>query len=379
MVVDMECHERLSGRTLADMARVTLANVDKKYPGGTHAVRDCSLEISDGEFLVLVGPSGCGKSTLLRMIAGLEEITDGTIDIGGRIVNDVAPKDRDIAMVFQNYALYPHKSARANMEFALKLRRVPRTERDRRVTEAARILGIEELLDRKPGKMSGGQQQRVALGRALVREPSVFLFDEPLSNLDAKLRHQTRGELKELHARVGTTSVYVTHDQEEAMTLGTRVVVMKDGVIQQVGPPLEVYRRPTNRFVATFIGAPAMNMFDGVVGEGGSTVELEGGGRITIDGSLEAGRNVTLGIRPQHLIETEDGLDCKVRVCEPLGDDTDVMLDGPAGASITARLRVDRIPEAGTVMRLGSLPGNTHLFEVGSGKRIDAELATASG
>ncbi|MCP4834707.1 MAG: sn-glycerol-3-phosphate ABC transporter ATP-binding protein UgpC [Phycisphaera sp.] len=361
------------------MARVTLANVDKKYPGGTHAVRDCSLEISDGEFLVLVGPSGCGKSTLLRMIAGLEEITDGTIDIGGRVVNDVAPKDRDIAMVFQNYALYPHKSARANMEFALKLRRIPRAERDRRVAEAARILGIEELLDRKPGKMSGGQQQRVALGRALVREPSVFLFDEPLSNLDAKLRHQTRGELKELHARVATTSVYVTHDQEEAMTLGTRVVVMKDGVIQQVGPPLEVYRRPTNRFVATFIGAPAMNMFDGVVGDGGSAVELDGGGRITIDGSLESGRKVTLGIRPQHLIETRDGLDCKVRVCEPLGDETDVMLDGPAGTSITARLRVDRIPEAGTVMRLGSLPANTHLFDVDSGERIDTEVATAGG
>ena len=359
------------------MARVRLTNVDKTYPGGTKAVRGCSLEISDREFLVLVGPSGCGKSTLLRMVAGLEEITEGTIEIGERVVNDVAPKDRDIAMVFQNYALYPHKTARANLEFALKLRRIPKAERARRVAEASRILGIEELLDRKPGKMSGGQQQRVALGRALVREPAVFLFDEPLSNLDAKLRHQTRGELKELHARVGTTSIYVTHDQEEAMTLGSRVVVMKDGVIQQVGPPLEVFRHPANRFVATFIGAPAMNLFDGVITPDGEGVEIDGGGRIAVEGHHPPGSKVTLGIRPQHLIETPDGLESRVRVCEPLGDETDVMLDGPGGVSITARLRLDQVPASGSTMRVGVLPANTHLFELESGERLEAGATVA--
>ena len=377
MVVETVSRDLHSFRTLEAMARVRLSNVDKTYPGGTRAVRNCSLEISDGEFLVLVGPSGCGKSTLLRMVAGLEEITEGTIEIGDRVVNEVAPKDRDIAMVFQNYALYPHKTARANLEFALKLRRIPRAERDRRVAEAARILGIEEILDRKPGRMSGGQQQRVALGRALVREPAVFLFDEPLSNLDAKLRHQTRGELKELHARVGTTSIYVTHDQEEAMTLGTRVVVMKDGVIQQIGPPLEVFRRPINRFVATFIGAPAMNLFDGTVAEDGRGVEIEGGGRIQVDAHPASGTAVTLGIRPQHLIETPDGLECRVRVCEPLGDETDVMLDGPNGVSVTARLRLDRVPDPGSTMRVGVLPANTHLFEREGGERIESETVIA--
>ena len=357
------------------MARVILNAVDKTYPGGTRAVRSCSLEIADGEFLVLVGPSGCGKSTLLRMVAGLEDITDGTISIGDRIVNKVPPKDRDIAMVFQNYALYPHKSARANMEFALKLRRVPRTERDRRVEDAAKVLGIEDLLDRKPGRMSGGQQQRVALGRALVREPAVFLFDEPLSNLDAKLRHQTRGELKELHRRVATTSIYVTHDQEEAMTLGDRVVVMKDGLIQQVGPPLEVYHRPANRFVATFIGAPAMNMLEGRVADDGRSVELKSGGSINIDGEADPGLEDDLGIRPQHLVESPDGFDCRVRVCEPLGDETDVMLDGPGDLPVTARLRVDHVPPTDSILKLGPRPGTTHLFRTGSGERIETASA----
>ncbi|MEE2971567.1 MAG: sn-glycerol-3-phosphate ABC transporter ATP-binding protein UgpC [Planctomycetota bacterium] len=361
------------------MARVTLKSVDKTYPGGTRAVRGCSLEISDGEFLVLVGPSGCGKSTLLRMIAGLEEITGGTIEIGDRVVNAIAPKDRDIAMVFQNYALYPHKTARANMEFALKLRRVPRAERDRRVGDAARVLGIEELLDRKPGRMSGGQQQRVALGRALVREPAVFLFDEPLSNLDAKLRHQTRGELKELHARVATTSIYVTHDQEEAMTLGDRVVVMKDGVIQQVGPPLEVYRRPANRFVATFIGAPAMNMLEGRVSADGGSFEAAGGGSIALDAPAEPGRQVVVGIRPQHLATADAGIDCRVRVCEPLGDETDVMLDGPGDVSITARLRVDAVPQTDTTLRLAPRPGTVHVFDQGSGERVEAGRTASVG
>ena len=357
----------------SEMASLTLNDVEKIYPGGAHAVRGCALEIADGEFLVLVGPSGCGKSTLLRMIAGLEDITSGTISIGDRVVNAVQPKDRDIAMVFQNYALYPHKTARANLEFALKLRKIPREERQRRITEAARQLGIEELLDRRPGQMSGGQQQRVALGRALVRNPAVFLFDEPLSNLDAKLRHRTRGELKELHRRVATTSVYVTHDQEEAMTLGDRVVVMKDGLIQQVGPPLEVYRRPANLFVATFIGAPAMNLLEGSIDVSGATFEGPGGISLPLGEPVaqsETGRSVTLGVRPQHLEPTTNGVELTVRICEPLGDETDVMLDGPGGTDFTARLKLDAVPEAGSTMTLGPKPGTLHLFDTGTGERL---------
>ncbi|MAB72980.1 MAG: hypothetical protein CMJ54_10800 [Planctomycetaceae bacterium] len=355
------------------MSSLSLTDVEKIYPGGAHAVRGCSLEIADGEFLVLVGPSGCGKSTLLRMIAGLEEISSGRIRIGERVVNDVAPKDRDIAMVFQNYALYPHKSARANLEFALKLRGIPRDERDRRIAEAARQLGIEELLDRRPGQMSGGQQQRVALGRALVRNPAAFLFDEPLSNLDAKLRHKTRGELKELHRRVATTSVYVTHDQEEAMTLGDRVVVMKDGLILQVGPPLEVYRKPSNLFVATFIGAPAMNLVEGRISPDGGSFEGAEGLKLALgpgEAGIEPGRPVTLGVRPQHLEPSADGIELSARICEPLGDETDVMLDGPGGLDFTARLRLDEVPPAGTPMRLAPKPGTLHLFDTESGERL---------
>ena len=238
------------------MAQLSLKNVGKRYPDGFVAVKDFNLEAADGEFVVLVGPSGCGKSTTLRLIAGLEEDFTGTITIGDRVVNDVHPKDRDIAMVFQNYALYPHMSVYKNMAFALKLRKVPKAEIDRRVREAARILNIETLLERKPGQLSGGQRQRVALGRAIVREPKAFLFDEPLSNLDAKLRVSTRAELKALHLRLRTTTIYVTHDQEEAMTLGDRIVVMAAGLIQQVAPPLTVYRKPVNRFVASFVGTP---------------------------------------------------------------------------------------------------------------------------
>jgi multiple sugar transport system ATP-binding protein len=250
------------------MAEVLLDNVRKVYSNGHEAVKGVSLHIADGEFLVLVGPSGCGKSTTLRMVAGLEDATGGTIQIGGRVVNDVHPKDRDIAMVFQNYALYPHMTVAKNMGFALKLRGVPTADVDRRVAEAARMLGIQDLLDRKPKQLSGGQRQRVAVGRAIVREPRAFLFDEPLSNLDAKLRVTTRAELKGLHQRLKTTTIYVTHDQEEAMTLGDRIVVMSQGVIQQVGTPMEVYRHPANRFVAGFIGTPPMNFLDGQIVRG---------------------------------------------------------------------------------------------------------------
>src|SRR6476619_7400849 len=245
------------------MARVELEKVTKIYPGGVKAVNAIDLSIRDQEFIVLVGPSGCGKSTTLRMVAGLEEITDGTIRIGDRVVNNVPPKDRDVAMVFQNYALYPHMTVYKNMAFALKLRKVPRPQIQQRVLEAARTLDIEHLLERKPRELSGGQRQRVAVGRAIVREPAAFLFDEPLSNLDALLRVTTRAELKRLHQRLRTTTIYVTHDQEEAMTLGDRIVVMKDGLIQQEDTPLQTYNSPVNRFVAGFIGMPPMNFFDG--------------------------------------------------------------------------------------------------------------------
>src|SRR4051812_48744559 len=247
------------------MAHVELEQVSKVYPGNVKAVDAIDLDIADQEFVVLVGPSGCGKSTTLRMVAGLEEITGGTIKIGDRVVNNLPPKDRDIAMVFQNYALYPHMTVYKNMAFALKLRKMPKAEIEQRVMQAAKILDINHLLDRKPKQLSGGQRQRVAVGRAIVREPAAFLFDEPLSNLDAKLRVTTRAELKRLHQRLKTTTIYVTHDQEEAMTLGDRIVVMKDGVIQQADTPLKTYSNPVNRFVAGFIGMPPMNFFDGAI------------------------------------------------------------------------------------------------------------------
>ncbi|HEY8497197.1 MAG TPA: sn-glycerol-3-phosphate ABC transporter ATP-binding protein UgpC, partial [Limnochordales bacterium] len=256
------------------MARVVLENVTKRY-GNVVAVNKANLVIEDEEFVVLVGPSGCGKSTTLRMIAGLEEITEGNIYIGDRLVNDVPPKDRDIAMVFQNYALYPHMNVYDNMAFGLKLRKFPKDEIDRRVREAARMLGIEHLLDRKPKQLSGGQRQRVAVGRAIVREPAAFLMDEPLSNLDAKLRVQMRAELSKLHNRLRTTTIYVTHDQTEAMTMGDRIVVMKDGFIQQVGAPLEIYENPNNVFVAGFIGSPAMNFLNAVLRRDGDDVVVD--------------------------------------------------------------------------------------------------------
>ena len=340
------------------MAQVKLTNVRKVFPGNVLAVDDFSQTIADGEFVVLVGPSGCGKSTTLRMVAGLEEVTAGTIEIGGHVVNDVHPKDRDIAMVFQNYALYPHMTVYKNLAFALKLRRTPRDEIDRRVRKAASILGIEELLSRKPRALSGGQRQRVAVGRAIVREPKAFLFDEPLSNLDAKLRVTTRAELKALHLRLKTTTIYVTHDQEEAMTLGDRVVVMNAGRIQQADTPLTVYNKPVNRFVASFIGTPPMNFLDGcVVREGDELWFIEGSDdpdgrpyRIRVDARHTdrvagyAGSPLVMGLRPQALRESDSPvpgqtLKLRVSVVEPLGDQMDVFLSTPKHDAIVARVK----------------------------------------
>jgi multiple sugar transport system ATP-binding protein len=368
------------------MANVLLKNVRKLYPNGYEAVKDFSLTISDGEFIVLVGPSGCGKSTTLRMIAGLEDISAGDISIGDRVVNDVHPKDRDIAMVFQNYALYPHMSVYKNMAFALKLRKVPKDQIDRRVREAARMLGIEELLERKPRALSGGQRQRVAVGRAIVREPKAFLFDEPLSNLDAKLRVTTRAELKGLHQRLKTTTVYVTHDQEEAMTLGDRIVVMSKGLIQQADTPLNVYKKPANRFVASFVGTPPMNFVEGVLENAGGLVFVEAGGkglRMPVAAEHQsrlkdhAGKPLAMGLRPQVLIDVAGGaarspglpeFDFPVRVIEPLGDTMD--LSGATGAHAGATGLVARVPARagvgpGSVVRMAVNTPDVHYFEPG--------------
>ncbi|WFB35078.1 sn-glycerol-3-phosphate ABC transporter ATP-binding protein UgpC [Kiritimatiellota bacterium B12222] len=316
------------------MSEVILQNVFKVYPGDVTAVRDFSLEIKDKEFMVFVGPSGCGKSTTLRMIAGLEEISKGTINIGGRIVNDVPPKDRDIAMVFQNYALYPHMTVYKNMAFGLKLRKMPRAEIDKRVREAAAILGIEELLERKPKALSGGQRQRVAVGRAIVRQPKAFLFDEPLSNLDAKMRVQMRMEISKLHNQLQSTMIYVTHDQVEAMTMGDRIVVMKDGIMQQVDTPLEIYSNPKNRFVAGFIGSPPMNFFDGELAQGANGLVFKNDAMEVkvhekhVSALTNAGtKKVTMGIRPENLQDSvlvsnpdpETLVKSKVEVVEPMG------------------------------------------------------------
>jgi multiple sugar transport system ATP-binding protein len=356
------------------MAQVVLKDLNKMYDD-VHAVKDVNLNILDKEFVVLVGPSGCGKSTTLRMIAGLEEITSGEIQIGNRVVNDLPPKDRDIAMVFQNYALYPHMTVYDNMAFGLKMRKFPKAEIQKRVQDAAEILGIQELLKRKPRQLSGGQRQRVAVGRAIVRHPQVFLFDEPLSNLDAKLRVQMRVELKRLHDRLETTAIYVTHDQVEAMTLGDRVVVMKDGWIQQVGEPLELYGRPRNRFVAGFIGSPAMNFIETTVADGAGALWVECAGlrlRVPPERSARlAGKRrqaVVLGIRPEDLHPATDAdhvdLTCEavVDVVEPLG--SEILLDVKVGNCVIV-LRVDpsvRVREHDK-MRLAFTPERIHFFD----------------
>ncbi|MBE6786977.1 MAG: sn-glycerol-3-phosphate ABC transporter ATP-binding protein UgpC [Ruminococcaceae bacterium] len=371
------------------MASLSLKNVYKRYPGGVTAVIDFNLEIKDKEFIIFVGPSGCGKSTTLRMVAGLEEISEGEVYIGDRLVNDVAPKDRDIAMVFQNYALYPHMSVFDNMAFGLKLRKTPKDEIRRRVEEAARILDIEHLLERKPKALSGGQRQRVALGRAIVREPKVFLLDEPLSNLDAKLRAQMRTEISKLHQRLGTTFIYVTHDQTEAMTMGTRIVVMKSGVVQQVDTPQNLYLYPCNLFVAGFIGSPQMNFVDSVILKEGDKYFVEFGSEDTKtragvkykielpasknkDNCLDAyvGKEVIMGIRPENVHNEEDLIakysegvvEADVEVTELMGAETYLYMDCE-GQKINARVAPTNTARPGDKIKIALEPEKIHLFD----------------
>ena len=366
------------------MARITLSHVDKRYPNGFIASRDLSLEIADGEFLVLVGPSGSGKSTVLRMIAGLEKPTGGTIVIGERDVTRLPPQERDIAMVFQSYALYPHMTVRENMAFGLRLRKQSDDMVTRRIGDVAEALGLTSMLERKPGQLSGGQRQRVALGRAIVREPQAFLFDEPLSNLDAQLRVETRAELARLHRRLGATMVYVTHDQVEAMTLGTRVAVLKDGALQQVAPPMELYRRPRNQFVASFIGSPSMNFVRGSIerenGAGGAGEE--GGGRarfiapgftISLDGGASRPGPVVLGVRPHDLAlsgPAESGPRGVVTLVEPLGSEQLVYVSVPGGADFVAAIGAEQAPRVDETVGLRIPPNAVHLFDPESGTRM---------
>jgi sn-glycerol 3-phosphate transport system ATP-binding protein len=355
------------------MASVDLRGVRKSYDG-VEVVHGVDCEIADGEFIVILGPSGCGKSTLLRMIAGLEAITAGEIAIGGRVVNALEPKDRDIAMVFQNYALYPHMSVYDNMSYGLRIRGMPKAEIEARVRNAAKILELGDFLQRKPRQLSGGQRQRVAMGRAIVREPAVFLFDDPLSNLDAKLRVQMRIEIKRLHQDIGTTSVYVTHDQVEAMTLGNRLIVMNAGRAEQIGSPLDVYDKPATTFVAGFIGSPAMNMLPARLATDASSVEL-GDVRLAMKAPPQhAGKEVTLGIRPEHIVPAQGqagAFALAVDVVEALGADT--LAHGSIGRSrlqLTVRLPGGARVASGDVLSLTAPPERLHLFDAGSGARL---------
>ena len=365
------------------MATVTLDHVRKVYDNEFVAVHDASFHIEHGEFIVLVGPSGCGKSTTLRMIAGLESITAGTLSIGDRVVNEVAPKDRDIAMVFQNYALYPHLSVFENMAFGLKLRKMPKSEIQSRVDKAAKTLGLEATLERKPKELSGGQRQRVALGRAIVREPAVFLFDEPLSNLDAKLRVQTRTEISKLHRDLGATMVYVTHDQVEAMTMGDRIVVMDAGHIQQIAPPLELYNNPANRFVAGFIGSPSMNFVEGAMERtaGGTVFASHVSDRLAVD--TGASGAVTLGVRPEDVYvaghvppnkQTAVIGNYTLDVLEPMGNEV-VVYASRAGTPIVARVEPQKLPEMGDSIALAVDVNKLHLFEAESGVAVRTAVA----
>ena len=361
------------------MAQVHLRGVKKTYDNKVAVIHGIDMEIADGEFIVIVGPSGCGKSTLLRMVAGLERITGGEIAIGDRVVNELEPKDRDIAMVFQNYALYPHMSVYDNMAYGLKIRRMPKDEIDRRVQKAAKILELGTFLQRKPRQLSGGQRQRVAMGRAIVREPAVFLFDEPLSNLDAKLRVQMRLEIKRLQRELAVTSIYVTHDQVEAMTLADRLIVMNAGVADQIGSPMDVYDRPASVFVAGFIGSPAMNFLAAKVGLDRKSVDLVGTGShggITLPlakpTAAGAGTAVALGIRPEHLVPAADGpLEFEIELAEPLGADT--LLHGRFGAArelVTVRQGGHVIAQPGDKRCFAAEPGHLHLFDSQTGKRF---------
>ena len=368
------------------MASLSLKHINKTYPNGFEAVKDFNLEIEDKEFIIFVGPSGCGKSTTLRMIAGLEDISSGELKIGDKVVNDVEPKDRDIAMVFQNYALYPHMTVYDNMAFGLKLRKVPKPEIDKMVREAARILDLEGLLDRKPKALSGGQRQRVAMGRAIVRNPKVFLMDEPLSNLDAKLRGQMRIEISKLHQRLGTTIIYVTHDQTEAMTLGTRIVVLKDGVIMQVDSPQKLYNEPNNLFVAGFIGSPQMNFVDAVCKVKGDKVYLQAGpsdielpaakAKKLIDGGYD-GKTVVLGIRPEDVhdepefIAKSQGtlIEATIRVYEMLGAEVYLHFDYE-GASMTARVDPRTTARTGDTVKFALDADKIHVFDKETEKTI---------
>ena len=364
------------------MARIRLDHVKKEFDDGFVAVKDASFEIADGEFMVLVGPSGCGKSTTLRMVAGLEDISSGDLYIGENRVNDIAPKDRDVAMVFQNYALYPHMTIRENMAFGLKLRKYPKAEIKQRVDQAAQVLGIADILDRKPSQLSGGQRQRVAVGRAIVRKPKVFLFDEPLSNLDAKLRVQMRTEIAKLHHRLGATMLYVTHDQVEAMTMGDRIVVMRDGVIQQIDTPLNLYNQPANRFVAGFIGSPAMNFFGGrLVREDGLAFESSDRSlRLPLAGPVAPGlkpdTNILLGVRPEDLYlqsgeapESRAGFSVQLEVLEPMGHE--IVAYAKSGEhSVVARLAPQAVPDPGASMMLFADLEKLHFFDASSEETI---------
>jgi multiple sugar transport system ATP-binding protein len=354
------------------MASVAISDVRKSF-GSVEILHGVSIDIADGEFVTLVGPSGCGKSTLLRMIAGLEGISAGEISIGGRVVNRVAPKERDVAMVFQNYALYPHMTVAENMAFSLMLKNTPKGDSDARVKRAAEILGLTPLLARYPRQLSGGQRQRVAMGRAIVRDPQVFLFDEPLSNLDAKLRVQMRAEIKELHQRLKTTTVYVTHDQIEAMTMADKIVVMHDGVVEQVGAPLDLYDRPGNLFVASFIGSPAMNLLQGsVVLDGGPTFRGSGGMTLPLAGAagIGNGQKAVLGIRPEHLSLSEQGFPVTIAVIEPSGPEIQVVARTQSGDDIVANFRERHPFRPGETIRLSAAPDLIHLFNGETGNRL---------
>jgi len=353
------------------MASVVIHDVRKSF-GLTPVIHGVNIAIEDGEFVVLVGPSGCGKSTLLRMIAGLENITAGEIRIGERVVNHLPPKARDVAMVFQNYALYPHMTVAANMAFSMKLRGAPKGETELRVKRAAEILGLTELLERFPRQLSGGQRQRVAMGRAIVRDPQVFLFDEPLSNLDAKLRVQMRTEIKELHQRLKTTTVYVTHDQIEAMTMADKIVVMHGGRVEQIGAPLDLYDRPQNQFVAGFIGSPAMNFLQGLIRANGRLAfEGPGGTQLPLAAAPSGsdGRPAVYGVRPEHFTLADDGAEATIQVVEPTGSEIQIVA-AMGGTEIVAAFRERHPFKPGETIRLKPDPRLVHLFDAQSGQRL---------